>query len=34
MKITSRGDWMRSRRRVSNRKGWIKVHIVKIVRKD
>ena len=27
MKITNRGDWMRSRRRVSNRWGWIKVHV-------
>ena len=27
MKITNRGDWMRSRRRVSNRKGWIRVHV-------
>ena len=27
MKITNRGDWMRSKRRVSNRKGWIKVHV-------
>ena len=27
MKITNRGDWMRSRRRVSNRRGWIKVHV-------
>jgi len=27
MKITNRGDWMRSKRSVSNRKGWIKVHV-------
>jgi transposase len=27
IKITNRGDWMRSRERVSNRRGWIKVHV-------
>jgi len=27
IKITNRGEWMRSRERVSNRKGWVKVHI-------
>ena len=27
MKIKNRCDWIRSKRRVSNRKGWIKVHV-------
>ena len=25
--LVKRGEWMRSKRRVSNRKGWIKVHV-------
>ena len=27
IKITNRSEWMRDRRRVSNRKGWVKVHV-------
>ena len=27
MKIKNRGDWMRSKRMVSNRKCWIRVHV-------
>jgi hypothetical protein len=27
IKIMNRGEWMRSRERVSSRRGWVKVHI-------
>ena len=27
IKVTSRGEWMRHRKRISNRRGWVKIHI-------